>query len=295
MTVNGPSRARRVGAAPADPGPNPGPGGRDFVRFEKEGWDGIAHAYHRFLGPLTALAAPAVLDAARVEPGCRVLDAATGPGYAAGLALSRGASVTAIDLSVEILALARRLWPGVRLRVADVHALPFGNGAFDATVAGFLVPHMADHARAVGELARVTAPGGRVALSTWDAPARVPVFGLVRAAVGAAGARPDPDVPPGPDFFHYSDPDRLAALLGSAGLRDAEVTAVEFTQRLTGKDALWEGVMSGTVRISALVRGQDRATRERVRVELDRLLEPFTDASGALDLPVSVLVGSARR
>jgi hypothetical protein len=58
---------------------------------------------------------------------------------------------------------------------------------------------------------------------------------------------------------------------------------------------MWEGVMSGTVRISALVRGQDRAARARIRAELDRLLEPFTETGGALVLPVSVLVAGARR
>lgn len=53
--------------------------------------------------------------------------------------------------------------------------------------------------------------------------------------------------------------------------------------------------MSGRVRISALARGQGQGTRRRIRTELDALLEPFTDASDALLLPVSVLVGSARR
>jgi hypothetical protein len=103
------------------------------------------------------------------------------------------------------------------------------------------------------------------------------VFGLVRAAVAAVGARPDPAVPPGPDFFHYSAPDRLADLLGSAGLRDAEVTTVGFTQRLAGAEALWEGVMSGTVRISALVRGQDRAARARIRAEGGRTHPTFVE------------------
>ncbi|GAA1106291.1 hypothetical protein GCM10009642_50950 [Nocardiopsis metallicus] len=69
--------------------------------------------------------------------------------------------------------------------------------------------------------------------------------------------RPGPNAPPGPDFFHHSASDRLAVLFGSAGLRDAEATAVEFTQRLTGKDGPWEGAMSGTARIPAPHQGRD--------------------------------------
>ncbi|MDT0331750.1 class I SAM-dependent methyltransferase [Nocardiopsis lambiniae] len=266
-----------------------------FVRFEREGWDSIAHRYHRFLGPVTGRAAEALLDAAGVGPGDRLLDVATGPGYVAGLALDRGAEVTGTDLSARILALAHLLRPDLGLRVADAHDLPFPDEAFDATVAGFLLPHLADHARAVAEMVRVTASGGRVALSTWGAPEEVPMFSMLGAAAEAVGARTDPAVPAGPAFFHFSDAGRLTDLLSSAGLAEVGVTAVSLTHTVASLDALWEGLMSGTVRVSALVRGQGEDTRRRIRAGFERSLADLVGDGGEVTLPVRVLVGHGRR
>ena len=76
---------------------------------------------------------------------------ATGPGYVAGRAAARGASVVGVDLSPEILALAASLNPGVEFRPGDAHELPFEDCSFDAVVSGFVIPHLGDHIQAMGE------------------------------------------------------------------------------------------------------------------------------------------------
>lgn len=267
-----------------------------FVRFETAGWRraGVGDTYHRFFGPITARAVEPLLDAAEVGPTRRVLDVATGPGYVAGRAAARGAEVTGVDIAPEMLVLARRLWPDVTFRTGDAHALPLDDASFDVVVANFLIPHLADHEQAVQEFVRVLRPDGRLALSTWDRPERVPLLGAFIDAIRLTGAEPPADVPPDPDFFRYADGQELAGLLRQAGLRDVTVDRVEFTHALGSADELWEGVIGGSVRTAALVRGQPPDVQERIRKAFDHLVARYRVEAG-LQLPVSVRIGAATR
>lgn len=264
-----------------------------FTEFERTGWNHVVDGYHRFLGPVTARAVEPLLDAAGVGPGSNVLDVATGPGYVAGGAAARGAEVVGVDISAEILGLARRLHPGIRFQLADAAELPFGSAEFDAVVAGFLVPHLPDHISALAEFCRVLKPGGTVALSTWGSPERVPLLGLVGAAVAAAGATAPPELPSGPPFFHYSDEETLTGLLRNARLTAVELGTHSFVHRVPSADALWDGVLAGSVRTAALVAGQPVAVRAKIRAAFDELAAAYR-ADGALELPVSVLVAAGR-
>jgi ubiquinone/menaquinone biosynthesis C-methylase UbiE len=263
-----------------------------FDVFEREGWRrGRASPYHRGLGPLTSQAVAALLDAARVGGGAAVLDVASGPGYAAARAAARGAEVTAIDVSPEMVELAASLHPGVRFEVADAGALPFADASFDAVVANFLMPHVADLPGVVAELARVVRPGGRVALTTWDPDAP----GFLRAlmqAVAAAGARPPEHLPAGPDFFQYAGDREFARLLVDAGLERPAVAIATFSHPVVDLDAFLSGVVDGTVRMNALIAGQSPDTRERIGQAYAERLAPWRSASG-FDLPFGVKVGSA--
>ena len=267
---------------------------RAFVEFEAAGYDRVGEVYHRLNGPITERAVEPLLDAAAVEPGTRVLDVATGPGYAAGRATARGADALGVDVAAEILTLARRLWPDVAFRTADAHALPLDDDRFDAVVANFLVPHLADHERAVGEFVRVLAPGGRLALSTWDHPEQVGLLWPVVGAVRAVGAQPSPDIPPGPDFFRFSDDEVFAELLRGAGLADVSVESLAFTHSVPSADALWNGIVDGSVRTAALVRAQPPAVQRRIREAFDEIAERYR-ADDGLELPLSVKMASGRR
>src|ERR687898_481604 len=98
-----------------------------FNAFEAEGWESKSEAYGTYTGRITARLVEPLLDAAGVGPGVRVLDVATGPGYAAGVAAARGARVTGVDIAEGMVAIARRAHPELELRVGDAEALPFGD------------------------------------------------------------------------------------------------------------------------------------------------------------------------
>ena len=144
-------------------------GGRldSFKAFEAEGWGDRAETYGDLLGSMTARIAEPLLDAVGVRHNMRVLDVATGPGYAAERAAARGAHPVGIDIAEGMLALARRRRPELEFRWSDAEELRFEDGSFDAVVGGFVVNHLPHPERAMAEAARVLTQGGAVAFSVW--------------------------------------------------------------------------------------------------------------------------------
>jgi SAM-dependent methyltransferase len=266
-----------------------------FNAFEATGWNEQAQGYHRFFGSLTTRVIEPLLDAAEVGARSRLLDVATGPGYAAAAAEGRGATAVGVDVAAEMIALARRLHPRIEFVQASAERLPFADGTFDAVVGNFLILHLGRPERAAAELARVLAPGGRAALSTWDVPERTRLIGVALEAAHQAGAEPLADIPAGPPFFRFADEAEFTDLLEGAGLSDAEVRTVAFTHHMSSADELWEGLRNGTVRMKAAVFGQPEETLVRIRASFDRLVGEYTADDGSIDLPVSVKVASGRK
>jgi protein-L-isoaspartate O-methyltransferase len=92
-----------------------------FRDFEHQGWssEDVALGYHDYLSPITTQAIGALLDAAGVRQGTRVVDVATGAGYAAAAAADRGAEVIGVDFSATQIALAMR--PSSSAKATPVH------------------------------------------------------------------------------------------------------------------------------------------------------------------------------
>ena len=263
-----------------------------FNAFEASGWDAHSAGYDDFFPAITNRLIEPLLDAAGVGAGVRVLDVATGPGYAASAAIDRGATAVGVDVSGEMLALARRRDPRLDLRPGDAEALPFADASFDAVVANFLILHVGRPERVARELARVLTAGGHVALTAWDLPDRARLLGIAVDAAAAGGAVAPDDIPVGPPFFRFADDVRFAALLTDAGLVDAGVQTITFTQPVASPDLLWDGLLDGTVRTSALIRRQSPAVLAAVRARFDEIAERHR-AGDALQIPISVKLASA--
>jgi demethylmenaquinone methyltransferase / 2-methoxy-6-polyprenyl-1,4-benzoquinol methylase len=98
-----------------------------------------------------------------VRPGDVVLDACCGTGDLALAAKRAGGRVTAVDFSESMLERARPKSGSVEWVRADVTALPFPDGSFDAATIGFGIRNVPEIETAAAELARVLRPGGRLA------------------------------------------------------------------------------------------------------------------------------------
>jgi SAM-dependent methyltransferase len=157
-------------------------GGRRFARFATRAVVGRPWVWRLFRGPLRRyfdwlaprwegirsadglLPLAAALERVDASPR-RVLDVGTGTGAALGLAAERfpEAELVGVDLAPAMLAEARRVLPDdvlarARLQAADASALPFASGEFELVILQNMIPFPA-------ELARVTAPGGTLAIA----------------------------------------------------------------------------------------------------------------------------------
>jgi demethylmenaquinone methyltransferase/2-methoxy-6-polyprenyl-1,4-benzoquinol methylase len=123
--------------------------------------------------------------------GGRVLDVATGTGLVAAELLRRGFTVTGVDQSPEMLAVAgRRFGDRVRLVDASANALGLDTASFDHLTFTYLLRYVADPAATLAELARVVRPGGVVASLEFGRPSGLagPAWEVyVRAVLPIAG------------------------------------------------------------------------------------------------------------
>jgi demethylmenaquinone methyltransferase/2-methoxy-6-polyprenyl-1,4-benzoquinol methylase len=106
------------------------------------------------------------VSVARIRPGERVLDVASGSGDLARAFAARGAQVWMSDINRQMLARGRdRLLDAGRMTPAvqcDAERLPFGSASFDCVSVAFGLRNMTRKDAALAEMARVLKPGGRL-------------------------------------------------------------------------------------------------------------------------------------
>ncbi|AIC15518.1 class I SAM-dependent methyltransferase [Nitrososphaera viennensis] len=117
------------------------------------------------LEPELQYATEAMLDAVQVGSGTRLLDLACGPGHSTAAANARGAEALGIDSSPRMLEAARRRFPDIQFKIADMTNPP--PGPWDAVICR-LGAHHADDTW-VNAAWRILVPGGRIALAEFDA------------------------------------------------------------------------------------------------------------------------------
>jgi ubiquinone/menaquinone biosynthesis C-methylase UbiE len=113
-----------------------------------------------------------VVRSARIRAGERVLDIACGTGNTALMARARGAVVTGLDLTPELLLIARKRareagYNDIAWQEGDAERLPFPDRAFDVVVSSCGLMFAPDQQQVADEVARVTRPGGRIAIQAW--------------------------------------------------------------------------------------------------------------------------------
>jgi demethylmenaquinone methyltransferase/2-methoxy-6-polyprenyl-1,4-benzoquinol methylase len=194
-------------------------------------FDRIASVYDRMNSVMTAGMhhrwRRRAVDLARVGPGSRALDVATGTGDLAIELSSRGAQVVGLDFSERMLELAREKAPGIEFVQGNALELPYADASFDAVTVGFGARNFSDLERGLGELARVTRPGGRVVILEITSPQRPPLswffrlwFDRMVPALGRLAGDSDAYTYLPSSVRRFPGPEDLAGKLVAVGLED---------------------------------------------------------------------------
>lgn len=273
--------------------PNPPIDPEAFRAFEHEGWERIPQRYHNAFASLTSQMTTPLLDAVGVTTGVQLLDVATGPGYAAAAAAKRGAEVVGVDFAPAMVAEARRRYPTVDFREGDAEDLPFPEASFDAVTMNFGLLHLGRPERALTEGHRVLRPGGRLGFTVWARPEQAIGFQMVLRAVESYG-KLDVQLPQGPHFFRFSDPQECHRSVLGAGFVSPTVKTIPLLWRLHSPDALFENMFEGTVRTAGLLRAQSADAVRAIRKALRQAAMPYQKGDG-VELPMPAVLVSARK
>jgi SAM-dependent methyltransferase len=213
---------------------------RDYWAREGEHWVREADRYDAMNGPF----GEAMLDAAELQPGQRVLDVGCGNGASAIAAARRvgsGGEVVGIDVSGAMLALARRRaheagCHNLHFLEADAGTYPFVEGSFDAVISRFGTMFFERPEAAFANLHCALQPNGRLAMVCW----RDMLLSEWIAIPGAAAAKhvglPDFGPPGAPSPFALADQARLRRILEDAGFHGVTIEAITRPMRI-GDDA----------------------------------------------------------
>jgi len=272
---------------------NEAPDPNAFRDFEHAGWEVNVSEYEDAFARLTSQAIGPLLDAVNLRPGIKLLDIATGPGYVAAAAAARGARVGGIDFSAPMVARARELNAAVEFQEGDAEALSFPDASFDAAVMNFGILHLARPERAMNQAARVLTPGGRFAFTAWAKPEEAIGFGIILNAIQSHG-NAEVQLPQGPPFFRFSDPDECDRTLRGAGFSDVKVRHVPQVWRFTAPDEPFEAFYSGGVRIKAILRAQSDEALGAIRMAVREAAKKFI-RHGVIEIPMPAVLASAQK
>ena len=261
-----------------------------FRNFEHAGWEGIPVGYHEAFGSLTTQAIEPMLNAVRLKKGMTFLDIASGPGYVSAAAVKRGATVLGVDFSSAMVEQAKVLHSGVDFREGDAENLPLGNNLFDAAAMNFGILHLGQPEAALAEAHRVLRSGGRFAFSVWAKPEETVGFGIVLRAVELHG-EPRVELPEGPPFFRYSDPEECRRGLLVAGFESPSVDKVAQLWRLPAGDGLFNAMKDSTVRTAGLLRAQKPTVLRKIREEIHMAALKYTKGD-FVELPMPAWIAS---
>src|SRR5919108_725730 len=207
-----------------------------------------AENYERYFVPTIGMAfATALLDAAALHRGERVLDIACGTGVVTRLAADRvgpDGALAGLDINPAMLAVGRSLSTSdaaIEWYEANAESLPLDEGSFDAVLSSLGLQFVPDKMLALREMRRVLAPDGRVAVATVGPTP--PLFAILEQALArhvnseAAGFMRM--------VFSLYEPRELEQLTGGAGFRDVEVRSKPLTIPLPRPaEFLWQYVHS---------------------------------------------------
>ena len=232
-----------------------------------------AGGYDQFMGRWSRLVAPLLLDFANIPDGWRLLDAGSGTGsLSIEIAARRPhCQIVGIEPSEDYVAYARSRVPNkcAKFDVGNIQELSFADCEFDASLSLLVFNFLSDPRKALGELHRVTRPGGRVCAATWDYRDRMQMLRIFwDAAVELDVKAQQFDE----KYMPLCQNGELSALWKDAGLANVEERPLEIAMGFMSFNDFWEPFLVGQGPAGAYVARLAADHRIALREHVKRLL-----------------------
>ena len=259
--------------------------------------------WHAQIATFTQGATEAILEAARLRPGMRVLDLASGVGDPA-LSIAREVApsgrVTATDLGPGMMSLAEELarkrgLTNIEFREANAESLPFADKSYDVLTCRFGVMFFPDLPKALSECFRVLKPLGRAAFVAWgkkEQPFFTTTAGLVLKHVPVPPPPPDPDAP---SLFMFGDRDRLRRALEVAGFSNVhEEDRIVAGRWSSSVEEYWEQFTEVAAPFRPLIDQLTPEKKVQAKTEILAVLKKFWNGK-ELNMPLEIVIGTGIR
>ncbi|MCK5836218.1 MAG: methyltransferase domain-containing protein [Desulfobacula sp.] len=266
----------------------------DFRQFEHEGWQRIAAEYDSAWNGLVRPFVPHLLGAARVGSGTRLLDVACGPGYASEAAHVLKAIPTGLDFSSEMIRIARKHNPWIRFQEGDAQDLDFAEDYFDSVVMNFGLLHLSMPETAFAEACRVLRPGGWYGFTIWATPDKNPGSRIVQEAVEAYSIS-DVQLPRGPDYFCFSNPEECRRALERVGFDPESLVFQTRTieWEVPSVSYLFDSELNAGVRTAAILAAQTPGVSKDIRMQIEKVVKTYAKKDGFV-IPFTAHIVAAR-
>jgi SAM-dependent methyltransferase len=278
---------------------------RERLREEWTGDTTVAawRKWHAQIAVFTRGATEAILEAAQLRPGLRVLDLACGvgdPALSIAAEVAPTGRVTATDMGPGMMSLAEELarkkgLTNIEFREANAESLPFADASYDRLTCRFGVMFFPDLGKALRECFRVLKPGGRAAFVAWgkrEQPFAGTTAGIIMKHLPVPPPPPDPD---GPSLFMFGEPGRLRRALETAGFTNVHeedrIVAGRWADTL---EQYWTQFTEVAAPFRPLLDQLTPEKKEQARMESLAVLKKFWNGK-ELNMPLEIVIGSGTR
>lgn len=241
-----------------------------FTELPDDGWQEAGAAWgHAALDwaylfePYGRDAAEHIFGAIGVNSGTDLLDLACGSGYATARAARRGATVTGLDASVELLEIAQRRTPNGRFDAGSMFNLPYDDASFDAVTSFNGIWGGCEAAMA--EAHRVLRPGGMMAVTFWGPGDKLDFRGMFIAVGQATTTIKDEMI----GLATIGAPGIAEAMFAGAGFTVIERGETQAVHEMPDADVMWQALRSPGLQKPALDEHGDQGLRDLLMPTLD--------------------------
>jgi SAM-dependent methyltransferase len=257
--------------------------------------------WYAHIAHFTRGATEALLEAAKLRPGMRVLDLASGVGDPAlwvAKAVGPAGHVTGTDLGPGMISLAEELarmkgLKNIEFSEANPESLPFPDESFDVVTCRFGIMFFPDQVQALKECRRVLKPGGRVVFVAWGTKDQ-PFFNTTAGIILKYVQMPAPD-PDAPNLFMFGERGRMQRTLVAAGFADADEQVLTVPGRWKSSvEQYWEQFTEVAAPFRPIVEKLTPETRAKAFGESLAALQKYCDCR-ELKLPLEIVIGTGTR